>query len=70
MTLATVDKNGTTDPVHVVSKLYCTEAIHIKVRSSTINSIMVMDSKPQFYIMPLECYIFQSEFYNIPPTVL
>ena len=50
--------------------VYCTEAIHIKVKSSTINSIMVMDSKPQFYIMPLECYIIQSEFYNIPPTVL
>ena len=55
-------------PCHIMH--YCTEAIHIKVKSSTINSIMVMDSKPHFYIMPLECYIFQSEFYNIPPTVL
>ena len=50
--------------------IYCTEAIHIKVISSTINSIMPVDSKSQFYIMPLECYIFQSEFYSIPPRVL
>ena len=29
-----------------------------------------MDSKSQFYIMPLECYNFQPECYNIPPRVL